>query len=264
MRDFFDQLSHPRPVVYADRDHVSMRFRQGELQSLMSVQQPTHLVLPYTRTMMGFLLMVHKPAHILMIGLGGGSLAKFCYHHLPETRITVVDINPDVIATRGHFQVPDDDARFKIVCADGADFVRDTRKTFDVILVDGFDADGQSAQLSSKVFYEDACRVLRPKGVMAINLDSCHPAHCVFLGRVHTSFRGNMVVISVEERANHIVFATKAQALSSENMDLHAALDGRGPVVHLQLQTELGRIFQLVDDASRRPPVDTGEIGGLA
>ena len=153
MRDTFDPLPHPRPVVYADRDHVSLRFRQGELQSLMSVQQPTHLVVPYTRTMMGFLLMVHKPAHILMIGLGGGSLAKFCYHHLPETRITVVDINPHVIAMRGHFQVPDDDARFKVVCADGADFVRDTRKTFDVILVDGFDADGQSAQLSSTAFY---------------------------------------------------------------------------------------------------------------
>ncbi len=263
MRDMFDHLPHPRPIVYADRDHVSLRFRQGELQSLMSVQQPTHLVVPYTRTMMGFLLMVHKPAHILMIGLGGGSLAKFCYQHLPETRITVVDINPHAIAMRGHFQVPDDDARFKVVCADGADFVRDTRKTFDVILVDGFDADGQSAQLSSKAFYENACRVLRPKGVIAINLDSDHPAHSVFLERIHTSYRGNMVVICVQERANHVVFATKGLALTSENMDLAAALQDRSPVAHLQLQAELGRIFQLIDDGSRFPTIDVREIGGL-
>lgn len=68
MRDTFDHLPHPRPVVYADHDHISMRF-------------------------LGFLLMVQKPAHLLMIGLGGGSLTKFCHHHLPETRITVVDIN---------------------------------------------------------------------------------------------------------------------------------------------------------------------------
>jgi hypothetical protein len=27
------------------------------------------------------------------IGLGGGSLAKFCYRHLPNSRITVVEIN---------------------------------------------------------------------------------------------------------------------------------------------------------------------------
>lgn len=262
MRDNFDHLLHPRPIVYADRDHVSLRFRQGELQSLMSVQQPTHLVVPYTVTMMGFLLMVQKPAHILMIGLGGGSLAKFCYHHLPETRITVVDINPHVIAMRGHFQVPDDDARFKVVCADGADFVRDTRKTFDVILVDGFDADGQSAQLSSKAFYENACRVLRPKGVMAINLDSDHPAHSVFLQRVHTTYRGNMVVICVHERANHVVFATKGLPITSENMGLNAALENRGLEAQAQIHPELRRIMQLIDDGSRLLTVDVREVGG--
>ena len=49
----------------------------------------------------------------LMIGLGGGSLAKFCHHYLPETRITVVEINPHVIAMRRHFQVPDDDAHWR-------------------------------------------------------------------------------------------------------------------------------------------------------
>jgi spermidine synthase len=263
MRDIFDHLPHPRPVVYADHDHVSMRFRQGELQSLMSVQQPNHLVVPYTRTMMGFLLMVQKPEHILMIGLGGGSLAKFCYHHLPETRITVVDINPHVIAMREHFQVPDDDARFRVVCADGADFVRDARKEFDVILVDGFDADGQSAQLSSKAFYEDACRVLRPRGVLAINLDSDHPAHSVFLERVHTTYRGNMVVIGVQERANHVVFATKGLPITSENLGLTAALENPGLQAHLQIQAELRRIFQLIDDGSRFPEIDVQELGRL-
>lgn len=175
MPDFFTHWAHPRPIVYADHHHISMRFRHGELQSLTSVQQPNRLELPYTITMMGFLLLVPKPRHILMVGLGGGALAKFCYQHLPEARITVVEINPHVIAMRTHFQLPDDDARLEVVCADGAEFVRDTRETFDAILVDGFDADGQSAQLSSKAFYEDACRILRTPGVIAINVDNDHP-----------------------------------------------------------------------------------------
>ena len=262
MRMIFDPMDHPAPLASTNGDHVSLRFSQGEMQSLMSLQHPTHLVLPYTRTMMGFLSLVQKPAHILMIGLGGGSLAKFCYHYLPETRITVVEINPHVIAMRRHFQVPDDDARFKVVCADGADFVRDTRKTFDVILVDGFDEDGQSAQLSSKAFYENACRVLRPRGVVAINLDSDHPAHPVFLQRVHTTYRGNMVVICVHERANHVVFATKGLPITSENMGLSAALENRGLEAQAQIQPELRRIVQLIDDGSRLPAVDVREVGG--
>jgi len=262
MPDFFTHWVHPRPIVYADRDHISMRFRQGELQSLMSVQQPNRLELPYTLTMMGFLLPVPQPRHILMVGLGGGSLAKFCYQHLPETRITVVEINPHVIAMRGHFQLPDDDERLKVVCADGAEFVRDSRETFDAILVDGFDGDGQSAQLSSKDFYEDACRVLQSPGVIAINLDSDHPAHHVFLQRVHTSYRGHMVVLRVPQRANHVVLATKGVALSAKTMDLGQALDARSGVAQLELRAEFQRIVQLVDDGSRFPGIDALGAGG--
>ena len=37
--------------------------------------------------MMGFLLFKPQPRSIGMIGLGGGSLAKFCYRYLSRTRI---------------------------------------------------------------------------------------------------------------------------------------------------------------------------------
>ena len=36
-----------------------------------------------------------------MIGLGGGSLVRFCHRHLPHSRMTVVEINPAVVALRG-------------------------------------------------------------------------------------------------------------------------------------------------------------------
>ena len=57
-----------------------------------------------------------------MVGLGGGSLAKFCHRHLPRTRLTVVEVDPDVIALRGEFEVPDDE-RLAIVQADAAEYL---------------------------------------------------------------------------------------------------------------------------------------------
>ena len=57
---------------------------------------------------------------------GGGSLAKFCYRHLPDTCITVVEINPHVIALRDEFKVPPDDRRFRVVEADGVHFAAHT------------------------------------------------------------------------------------------------------------------------------------------
>lgn len=71
-----------------------------------------------------------------MVGLGGGSLAKFCHRHLPEVQIEVVEINPHVIALRNEFQVPADSARFTVLHDDGARFVRERARPCDVLIVD--------------------------------------------------------------------------------------------------------------------------------
>ena len=76
------------PFVQEDGHTRSLHFTRGELQSRMDKRQPWSLAVDYTRTMMAFLLLLPEPASIAMIGLGGGSLAKFCYRHLPDCRIT--------------------------------------------------------------------------------------------------------------------------------------------------------------------------------
>ncbi len=74
------------------------------VQSAMLLKAPNDLQLVYTQYMMGFLLFHPHPRDILMIGLGGGSLAKFVYHSLPLTRTIVVEINPEVVAVaRSYF-----------------------------------------------------------------------------------------------------------------------------------------------------------------
>ena len=79
----------------------SLHIGSDTVQSAMRISAPNDLELSYTRSMMGFLLFNEKPQTVLMIGLGGGSLAKFCHRHLPRTRLTVVEVDPDVIALRG-------------------------------------------------------------------------------------------------------------------------------------------------------------------
>lgn len=67
---------------------------QRPWQSPRALGQPDALDVENTRAMMGFLLFNRMPDTLAMVGLGGGSLAKFCHRHLPCTRITVVEINP--------------------------------------------------------------------------------------------------------------------------------------------------------------------------
>lgn len=158
----FLSLQYVKPFVLEDGAARSLHFTRGELQSRMLKRRPWYLDVDYTRTMMGFLLFHPAPAHIGMIGLGGGSLAKFCHRQLAHTRMTVLEINPHVIALRREFQVPDDDERFQVIAADGAAFVQTCAPGFDVLLVDGFDHDGQPAALCSARFYDDCLAALSP------------------------------------------------------------------------------------------------------
>jgi spermidine synthase len=119
-----ESVQHVRPFVYESLHSKALHFTICEVQSSMRLQDPYALDLEYTRMMMGFLLFMAEPQNITMIGLGGGSLAKFCYRYLPQTRILVVEINPHVIALRDAFHIPSDDDRFSVARADGAQYVR--------------------------------------------------------------------------------------------------------------------------------------------
>ncbi len=200
------------PEVVSGGGFTYLHFNDGNFQSLMNTSQPDWLELGYTRTMMGFLLFHPEPAHIAMIGLGGGSLSKFCYRHLPQARITTVEINPDVIALRQHFHIPEDDARFEIVCGDGAAYVAAHQAAFDVVLVDGFDATGQPPQLCSQSFYDAAYASLSEHGVLVVNVLGADPLFEEYLSRLLHRFGDTVVVVTSEDCANKIVFALKGDA----------------------------------------------------
>lgn len=235
-----------RPFVFSAGGTKSLYFTLDQLQSRMCSERPTQLEVDYTRTMMGFLMFDQRPAHIAMIGLGGGSLLKFCYRHLPATRLTVVEINPHVIALRQEFEVPEDKERITLVCADGADFVRDALRTpsprHDVLLVDGFDRQGQAPSLCSQRFYDDCFQSLSPQGIMVANLHHDHPDHAVFTGRIRLAFDGNVLEIASQEKSNSILFAYKGPRRCVDALRQSDPLQYFDQEVRAQLQREFARI----------------------
>ena len=212
MPDSPEPARHVKPYVHESQNTRALHFSLDEIQSRMRIADPHALDLEYTRTMMAFLLFVPEPQDIVMIGLGGGSLAKFCHRQLKTSRIQVVEINPHVIALRDAFQVPPDDERFAVVAGDGAQFVRRGASRCDVLLVDGFDSDGLPSRLCSQRFYDDCHALLQPQGIMVANLHSRHARFDIFVDRMRRSFDDAVFVVGDAERSNSIVFAAKGQA----------------------------------------------------
>ena len=204
---------HLKPYVREELDALSMHFSICEIQSRMQLRRPDVLALEYTRTMMGFLLFQPEPQRIAMVGLGGGSLAKFCHRHLPEAALMVVEINPHVIALRNAFQVPPDDARFQVLRADGADFVACTEQRFDVLMVDAFDVQGMPPTLGTQRFYDDCFDVLQPGGVLVVNLHAGHPQCPLYLRRIGAAFGANVLRVDDADGSNSVIFARRGQPL---------------------------------------------------
>ncbi|WP_230976796.1 spermine/spermidine synthase domain-containing protein [Pseudothauera rhizosphaerae] len=187
----------------------TLQFDGTIIQSEMDLAAPDALELAYTRTMMGFLLFQPAPRHILMIGLGGGSLAKYCLRRLPDTRFTAVEIDPAVIALRDTFGIPPDDERFSVVCADGAAYVRESADTPDVLLVDGFGPGGQARELCSAGFYDDCHTLLADGGLLVANLWSGDSRYGLYAARLRDCFEHRMVVVRAEDDGNRVAFAFK-------------------------------------------------------
>lgn len=215
MSESTNPAHHVKPFVYESLTTKALHFSICEIQSRMDVRDPHALDLEYTRTMMAFLLFVACPSDIVMIGLGGGSLAKFCHRYLPEARIQVVEINPHVIALRDHFHVPADSERFRVVRGDGAEFVRLRGTRPDVLLVDGFDSDGLPARLSSQRFYDDCHEMLQPGGMMVANLHYGHRHYERHVDRIRRGFANAVLVADDSELSNSVIFACKGTALDT-------------------------------------------------
>jgi spermidine synthase len=182
------------------------------IQSAIRLSKPGELELAYTRAMMAFLLFAPAPRDCLMIGLGGGSIARFIHERMPGTRMTVVEKYPRVVAAaRAHFGLPDDDERLEVVVADGAEYVPARAAACDVLLLDAFE-DGRSVKtLATQAFYDACFAALRAGGVFVVNFIADEPRFSDYLARIERSFGGRILCLPSEDRVNMIVLGLKGR-----------------------------------------------------
>lgn len=238
----FANLNFDAPFVLQDGNSRSLHFTMGETQSCMQLDRPDELHVDYTRTMMGFLLLNPRPRNITMVGLGGGSLVKFCRRHLPLASITVVENNPGVIALRKDFGIPDDDARLRVIADDGAAYLGTAAAAIDVLMVDGFDSGGQPAQLCSQDFYDDCFFALAAGGLLVVNLHADHPQHELFCQRIAQSFKGNAMQVLSPDKSNCVVFAARRRPVTLQSLRSRASADQLDPQLRSRLRGEFAHI----------------------
>ena len=220
------------PYLTEDAVFKALHFDGRSVQSRMRKDAPNELQFGYTRAMMGFLLFNPAPRDVLIVGLGGGSLSKYCYHHLADTRITTVEIDPAVIALRDEFAIPPDSDRFQVICADAAEYLAEKAAIADVILLDGYADYGLPPALSSLDFYSQCYAALRANGVVAANLWGSPMTVHQCLRRIRTCFEQKMLKVRSPTSDNIV-----AVALKEPRIPAWSTLQGRARA--LQRETEI-------------------------
>jgi spermidine synthase len=232
------------PYIFDGLFERRMHFTNDATQSAMLFADPDALISQYTRKMMAFLLFNPNPRHIVMIGLGGGSLAKFCYRHLPRSRITVVEINEQVIALREEFCIPKDDERFRVIHDDGARFVERLDEQMDVLLIDAFDADGIALSLSKSDLYSCAARQLTENGMLVMNFWGPCERYIDNLARARAAFGDSLLLVPVAGDVNVLLFAFKQAPPQSITGEIEAVAQRLQMRLLLDFPRYLRRICQ--------------------
>jgi spermidine synthase len=195
-----------------------LHFGSSWVQGAMRIARPWNLELEYTREMMASLLLRNEtrwPRKILLIGLGAASLTKFLYRYRPDAHLTIVEIEPAVVAAARHFfKLPEDDKRIHMIIGCGAEYILGTNKRFDLILVDGFNEHAHPGQLNSLPFYQ-ACRSrLTDQGIMAVNLLGLCKGVLGGFAHILDAFDDRALMFPSCESGNTIAFAAEGDPVS--------------------------------------------------
>lgn len=240
-----------RPYLVDNQTFRELHFTRHKPHSLMRIADPTALVMAYTRKMMAFLLFVPRPNRILILGLGGGAMVKYCYRHLSGASVVVVEPDADVFSMREAFFLPQDDDRLRIVQQSSAEFVAQDVHQYDVILVDNQDA-GLPSSGGRGRFYHDLARRLSPHGCLVLHLNGDEDPLVVHTGLAQSLPDTQLVQLSLANSGSTLLYGLRQPVLQSAPESMESAARRLQRALQLDFPDYLYRINESARAGSLR------------
>ena len=213
-----------------------LHFGSPWIQGAMRIRSPFTLELEYTRQMMAWLLFLDPPPAggeqaIGTLGLGAGSLTRFCLKHT-DSLVHVVEWNPSVTAAcRAYFRLPADNERFTVTHDDAGAWVEGiaNRGSCRALMVDLYDHTARGPVRDSVEFYRGCRRVVSANasqaGIVTVNLFGAHDSYEHNRRNLDEAFEGRVVELPEIEEGNRVAIALAGPALRIDAQALLARAD---------------------------------------
>ena len=168
-----EQKKSPFSMVYVyERRGVRYLHIGKEVQSAWDPARPDRLVFDYSRLLAAALtawpgIESGKPARVLIVGLGGGSLCRHIELRYPRFRVEVVELDPVVreFALK-YFGVS---RSISVHIGDGRDFLERNAGMYDIIVLDAYGEGYIPPGLATREFFTLVRSRLLPGGLAIAN-----------------------------------------------------------------------------------------------
>jgi spermidine synthase len=234
-------------IEVSEKDGVRyLHFGSDLVQGAMRVARPWSLELEYTREMLlPLLLRAGKPwpRTVLQVGLGAASFTRFLHRHVPKARVTVVEISPAVVAAaRLSFRLPPESRQLAIEIADAHEWLTRTDRRFDLVLVDGFDDEGNAGMLESLPFYANCRRSLAEGGMLAANFLTRRRSVAPVARRLREAFGERVQLLPPSSTGNTVALAARDDGLPLDAASLREPAAALAARTGLDLTPTLDRL----------------------
>ncbi len=159
-------------VRVSENDVFRYLILNNTFHAVMWKAEPTFLALPYSQVMMGVLPIMEKPTRGLILGHGGGSLAKWLAAYWPDLELDVVEMDPSVVNAAAQYFDYTPPANHHVVVQDARTFLRNNPTRYDVVWVDVFARHLIPFHVTTQEFFQELRAHVNPDGAIAVNLAS--------------------------------------------------------------------------------------------
>jgi len=184
-------------------------------------------VAEYTQNMLAPILYKQNVKRILIIGLGGGDVARRAERCFPNAEMDVVEIDPTVVKLAQDYFFWKPSKNVTVYTMDGRTLIGlkivARQKPYDWVLLDAFDNDFLPFHMTTVEFYSLVSRILAPDGVLSINTWINHSLYSYEARTVKAAF-GNVDAFFGHRSGNVILVAQNGR---TRPMTLDEALAAR-------------------------------------
>ncbi|PSP85236.1 spermidine synthase [Halobacteriales archaeon QS_1_68_17] len=263
-----EQTQYQR-ITVAEEGDVRTMYSNGHPQSTMDMSDPKRYVHSYTRYFLMPWLMTDEPGQIdrvLVIG-GGGFTGSRQIAWRTNATVDAVEIDPGVIRNaRKYFNLTDTE-RLNVINAPGRRYLRETNRTYDLIILDAFKKDQMPFQLTTEEFFRLASDRLSEHGFLYVNgigtldgqssqmyraqvrtLERVYPQVYVFPVTYGENVVTNIQLIAAKD-PDRVSQSTLAEHNRRRNVDINLSEE----ITHYETDVETGDVPVLRDDHA---PVD--------